>query len=192
MSKLTIPDWLSISRIVMVPVVLLLAYFDLRMWCASLLLTGFITDALDGYLARKWNITTARGSRLDSTGDALLFVAGVAAVFWFEWSFVKEHWLELAIALGLYFVQLGLAYWRYGKPSSFHTYSAKTAAVLQAVFLVCTLYFGPRDWLFYVALAISILETVEEIILIFIYDEWVNNIKGLYWVMRDDLEAKRN
>jgi hypothetical protein len=39
-------------------------------------------------------------------------------------------------------------------------------------------------WLFWVALSISILETVREIVLTFYLKEWTANVKGLFWILR--------
>ena len=32
---------------------------------------------------------------------------------------------------------------------------------------------------------IGLLETVEEITLIFMYDEWVSDVKGIFWAIKD-------
>jgi CDP-diacylglycerol--glycerol-3-phosphate 3-phosphatidyltransferase len=32
---------------------------------------------------------------------------------------------------------------------------------------------------------LGFLETIEEIIMIFMYDEWVSDIKGIYWALKD-------
>lgn len=187
--KLRIQDFLSVSRVLAAMVLVVLAIWDVRSVFAWLLLAGLLTDALDGYIARKRNDTTRHGAHLDSIGDASIFLAAIAGVIIFETTFFAEHLYILLLAFGFYFLQLGLAFWRYGKPSSFHTYSAKTAAVIQGIFLVSTSFFGPWEWLFYIAIAISILETIEEIVLIFMFREPVTNVKGLYWVLRDGRES---
>jgi CDP-diacylglycerol--glycerol-3-phosphate 3-phosphatidyltransferase len=33
---------------------------------------------------------------------------------------------------------------------------------------------------------LGLLETVEEIALIFMYDKWVKDVKGIYWALKDD------
>lgn len=188
-NKLQLPDYLSIFRVLAAGVLLFLAFNDLRTAFSWLLVIGLITDALDGYIARKRNNTTEHGAHLDSAGDATIFLGAIIGVALFETSFFEQHLSLIVIAMGLYFLQLGLAFWRYGQSSSFHTYSAKTAAVVQGIFLVCTSFFGPWEWLFYVAVIISVLETVEEIILIFLFRESVTNVKGLYWVLREGKET---
>ena len=36
-------------------------------------------------------------------------------------------------------------------------------------------------------------ETIEEVLLIFMYDNWVSDVKGIYWVLRDRKRlAKKN
>ncbi len=183
--KFSIPDWLAISRIIAAPILLLLLITNERLIFSSLLLFCFLTDALDGYLARKMNITTERGAQLDSLGDAMAFTLGVAGICWFEFDFVREQLFWILLAFGIYLGQLLLAWWRYGMPSSFHTYLAKLAAILQGTFICWLLFIDVQYWLFYLAITVSILETQEEIILIFIFPKWKANVKGLIWVLRE-------
>jgi CDP-diacylglycerol--glycerol-3-phosphate 3-phosphatidyltransferase len=40
-------------------------------------------------------------------------------------------------------------------------------------------------------IGIGILETIEEIALIFMYDNWASDIKGIYWALRDNRRIKK-
>lgn len=181
--KLSIPDWLSVYRILSVPFLIVVIFLDERIIFGILLLISFLTDAVDGYLARKMNIVTQRGAQLDSIGDAVTFCVGLGGILKFELNFVLEYIVIIVIAFGLYLFQLFLAYWRYGMPSSFHTYLAKLSAIFQATFMVYLFFFGVEMWLFYLATFLSIIETIEEIILIALFDKWKSNVKGLFWVI---------
>lgn len=181
--KLSIPDWLSVYRILAAPVLIVFIFLDERFIFALLLLISFLSDAVDGYLARKMNIVTQRGAQLDSIGDAITFCVGLGGILKFEYSFVLEYIVVIGLAFGLYLFQLFMAYWRYGMPSSFHTYLAKLSAILQAGFMLYLLFFGVQLWVFYIATFFSIIETIEEIILIIIFPTWKANVKGLYWVI---------
>ncbi len=179
-----IADWISAYRIIVAPIVFLLIFFSSKLVFATFLAISFFSDAIDGFIARRLKIVSSRGAFLDSVGDVMTVIVALIGLFWFEFNFVKAQAILLLIAIGLYFFQLGIAYWRYGKPSSFHTYSVKVAAVLQAFFLMGLFFFSYIPWLFYITILLSIAEAVEEIILIFVLPKWESDVKGLYWVLR--------
>jgi phosphatidylglycerophosphate synthase len=180
-----IADWFSFYRILAVPLLILFIIVEERLIFTWLLLISYLTDAIDGYLARKLKITSARGSQLDSFGDQLTLVMGIIGLSYFETEFIKSNISTIIIVLMPYFIQMVIAYYKYGKATAFHTYLAKTSAVLQSFFVIWALFFEPNYLLFYVMIIFGLLETIEEIILIFMYDKWVSDIKGLYWALRD-------
>ena len=78
MSKLfLIPNILSISRIVLTPVIVCTFLFPLsgiNFLSPSLFLLASISDFFDGYIARKYNSETKLGALLDLIGDKTLVV----------------------------------------------------------------------------------------------------------------------
>jgi len=72
----TLPDFLTYIRCVAIPVFVLLFYsktFPKKEIYLSLLFAGAsFTDFLDGYLARRWDITSAFGAFLDPVADKLM------------------------------------------------------------------------------------------------------------------------
>lgn len=182
-SKFGMPNWLSLYRLLAAPVLLAFVFLDQRMIFSVLLAISLFTDMLDGFLARHVYTPTDRGARLDSAGDAMTFAVGLIGILKFETEFIISNLFPIALALGLYAAQLMIAFLKYGKPSSFHTYLAKAAALFQGVFMLWLLFFGVEMWLFYVTLILGIVETIEEIILIFLIPEWKTNVKGLPWML---------
>ena len=78
MSQTTIPNFLTIIRIALIPVVVVLFYFDrpLSNWIvASIFIVACITDYLDGYFARVLKQTSKLGIFLDPIADKLLVAA---------------------------------------------------------------------------------------------------------------------
>ncbi|MDH5413828.1 MAG: hypothetical protein OEW87_06805, partial [Flavobacteriaceae bacterium] len=53
------------------------------------------------------------------------------------------------------------------------------------IFIIWALFLGPNYLLFYFMIILGFLETIEEIIMIFMYEEWVSDIKGIYWALKD-------
>lgn len=190
--KYNIADWFSFYRIVAVPLLLALIWLGEREWFTWFLLISYSTDAIDGYLARKLKITSARGSQLDSIGDQLTFIMGLIGLWAFENAFIRQNILLIAIAFLPYILQLLIAIVKYGKATAFHTYLAKSSAILQATFILWTLFFGPVYGLFYAMIVIGILETIEEITLIYMYERWVEDVKGIYWALRDERRVNKN
>ena len=172
-------------RIIAAPILLVLIFtkqFDIFKWLLAL---SFFTDLIDGYLARKYKVVSILGSRLDSIGDDLTVFAAVIGLFVFESEFVRKEFLILIILLLLFVVQTTFALVRYKKISSFHTYLAKSAAILQGLFFILIFLLPePLYFLFYVAAVVTGIELLEEIILVALLPRWEANVKGLFWVLK--------
>lgn len=184
-----IADWFSFYRIIAAPFLLILIWLDYRLLFTWFLLISYSTDMIDGYLARKFKISSIRGSQLDSVGDQLTFAVGLIGVWAFERDFVIENSFWILLGLSLYIFQMVIAFLKYGKTTSFHTYLAKLSAIAQGIFILSLLFFGddsdPLYWLFYFMVFLGIIETIEEIALIFLFDNWVAGVKGIYWAIND-------
>lgn len=76
---LTIPNVISIIRLLLVPVFIWLVVIDEIGWAGILL--GFIgaTDWIDGYLARRLNQVSEIGKFLDPLADRLAVIVAVIA-----------------------------------------------------------------------------------------------------------------
>jgi CDP-diacylglycerol--glycerol-3-phosphate 3-phosphatidyltransferase len=74
---MNIANLVTCSRVLMIPVVILLYYSNLehgRLLAAGLFALASLTDWLDGYLARKLNLASDFGAFLDPVADKLLVV----------------------------------------------------------------------------------------------------------------------
>ena len=78
--KWNIPNALSLLRIALVPVFLLLYLARLDRWAFAVLVLSGLTDALDGFIARRFNQITDCGKLLDPISDKLTQVAVVIAL----------------------------------------------------------------------------------------------------------------
>ena len=182
--KKNLPNLISGYRLVMAPVLLVFAFLGYRDLFAWGLLVSLLSDALDGFLARRFGLTSKKGSKLDSNADTLTFVAGIVGIFVFEMGFVREQLLFILLIFGLFIVELLLSYWKYGGVSSFHTYLGKSAACLLSIFVVSLFFFGFIGWFFYLATVVAVLGYLENIILVLRFPKWKSNVRGLYWVLK--------
>jgi len=178
---------ITLYRVIAAPFLLVLLFtkhYEIFKW---LLGVSFFTDMIDGYLARKFKVTSILGTKLDSIGDDLTVLVGLIALFVLKLEFIKQHVIIFIILLVLFFVQTTYAFIRYGKMTNFHTYLAKTAALLQGVFLILVFFTEePSLILFYAATIITTLELTEEIILVNLLPQWKTNVKGIFWVLKNN------
>lgn len=170
-------------RIVASPVLLLLVFQGQENAFKWLLTAAFFTDLIDGWIARRLHQVTRLGSILDSIGDSLTISTGSLGLILLRFELFESHKWVILMVVGLHLFQFALSIWRYGKPSSFHTWSAKVAAFGIGMFLLVTFHFGFYPWLFYTAVVLLVIDGIEETILVFLLKEWKTDIKGLYFVL---------
>jgi len=78
-----LPNQLTILRVILIPAFLIFLYFDRPMTnvIAAIIFTiASITDFIDGYLARKYNIVTDLGKILDPVADKILVASSLIAL----------------------------------------------------------------------------------------------------------------
>ena len=77
---MNLPNILTLARIAAVPVVLVLMLFESKtncFWATVVFSLAAVTDWLDGYLARKWEVVTVLGKFLDPLADKLIVMAAL-------------------------------------------------------------------------------------------------------------------
>lgn len=147
---------------------------------------SFFTDAIDGFLARKFKVVSILGAKMDSMADDLTVLVGMTGLYIFKTEFFKQHDIYFLILLGLFLLQVSVAFIRYRKPTSFHTWLAKLAAVLQGSFLILAFFLPqPTMLLFYAAVIVTAIDLIEEIIIVLMLPKWQADVKGIYWVMNE-------
>jgi hypothetical protein len=57
--------------------------------------------------------------------------------------------------------------------------------MFQGSFLILAFFLpDPPEVLFYAAVAVTAIDLIEEIILVFMLPKWQVDVKGIYWVLR--------
>lgn len=74
---MNLPNWLTILRIIMIPVCLALWALGQPVFAAAIFALAAITDFLDGYIARKQNIVTTFGKFADPVADKILVLTAM-------------------------------------------------------------------------------------------------------------------
>ena len=93
----TIPNILSISRLILIPAMIIPAYYindepNARLVFLIMFIIIGVTDKLDGTLARYLNQTTALGAKLDTIADMVFYTLIALWLYRFESGVVGEWW----------------------------------------------------------------------------------------------------
>jgi phosphatidylglycerophosphate synthase len=163
--RLSPADYLSLLRLVLVPVLWGLAILEMTRALGIVLAVAGLTDVLDGPVARRTGITSKYGAQLDSVADILL----MASIFWWFVLLVPEFFVDNAIPLIVWAV-LGIAALvvtlvRFGRLGNLHLYSAKVAGVLGHLFAVSLFVLGSYAPAFFmVAVTAAIVASAETLL----------------------------
>jgi len=97
-----LPNVLTLARVFMIPLLIATFYSSIAnraLVCASIFAVASITDFLDGYLARKWKITSAFGAFLDPVADKLMVCVAVVLLSMAHQGHMVDVALPTAITL---------------------------------------------------------------------------------------------
>jgi phosphatidylglycerophosphate synthase len=184
-NRFYIINGITLYRLIAAPFLLYLIFTSQEHLFKWLLAISFFTDAIDGYLARKYRVVSVMGAKLDSIGDDLTVIVGVIGLFVLKPEFIKDEFGWLVSILIIFLGQVISALIHYGAVTSYHTYLAKLAALCQGIFLILSFFLAePSRTLFYIAVIITALDLIEELVLTFLLPAWKANVKGIYWVLK--------
>ena len=178
----TLPNLFSEFRIVAAPFMLLFAWYGLSNWFLALFAVALLSDAIDGYLARKLHQTSELGAHLDTIGDLTTLLILPLGVWWL-WPdiFVRETQYIL-LALSAYLLPLLVGFLKFKHLPSYHTWASKTMVVLMSI-AVFTLLLLDYPLLFRVFALVQILVGIEEIAITFSLCRLRSNVPS-YWHAR--------
>ena len=90
---LTIPNFLSLFRLALIPAIVLFYLRDHRYTSVAIILLSALTDIVDGYVARRFNMISDFGKFLDPVADKLTQIAMLSCLI------LRYPWAILLVAL---------------------------------------------------------------------------------------------
>ncbi|MEY4939624.1 MAG: hypothetical protein RIQ93_1359 [Verrucomicrobiota bacterium] len=165
------------------PAVLAIALAGSRGWFIALLAAALLTDALDGFLARRWNAHTALGRKLDSVADYLTMITGIAGISLLWPDIMRRELPWVVVGLASFFAVVVYGFVRLGRAPFYHTWASKIAAVATAFSLI-PLLAGWSATPFHVMMALQVLVGVEEMAIAFVLPAHTGEIPGIWHALR--------
>lgn len=187
----TVSNYLTFYRFVSAPVIIWFIITGQQKLFVLFIIINLVTDALDGFFARRLNQHTDFGARMDSLADKVTYVLAFAGLFVFKMDVLQPYLGSLLTFISLGVVCMLHSLIRFGKISSLHTYATKIGGYMQGIFFFTLFAFGFVPILYYIMISWAILSVLEMIIIQTMITDMKPNLKGLYWVVRDRRNNRR-
>jgi len=181
---LNIPNILSLYRLLSFPFVIILALMHYEQLFVILLCINLITDILDGFIARRFNMQTAIGAKLDSLADFGMYIQAFLGVYLFKSTEFAPHIFSFSIFIGLFIACMVFSLVKFKQFPSLHLYSWKIGGYIQGIFFFVLFVFNFYTYFYYFMVFWGILSFIEHLIVQIILDKMQSNSKGLYWVLK--------
>jgi cardiolipin synthase (CMP-forming) len=181
----TIPNLITLYRLLMVPVILYFAISGRENLFAIFLVINLISDILDGYIARKFKMETLIGAKLDSFADNFNYVLALTGFFIFKMDDLRPHIVSLIIFISMLLLTVIVPLIKFRKFPSYHIYMTKIGGYIQGAFFVCLFTIGFITPFYYFMIVWGILGAIECIAIDIVIPEMRSNVKGLYWVLKE-------
>ena len=146
-----LPNLITLLRLALVPLMAWLLVRESYAWALALFLIAALSDAVDGWIARRFGLTSTLGAALDPIADKLaMFVATVILA----WQGLLPLWLAIAIVARDVIIVAGAIAYRImiGPVDVAPTLLSKLNTVLEfgvllLVMATAAAWFSPGAWL---------------------------------------------
>ena len=167
--NLTIPNFLSLSRIVFLPLLYYFVFKEMRLAFLIGYITLGLTDFFDGIIARRFNQESPIGSMMDSLGDIPFYLSTAYFIYKLHPHILRSPNMLLLI-LGISIVALSfiISLVKFKKPIMMHTIIMRLPSFL-VFFLIIFAHFFDATYFLSVILIIYSIGFIEEIIIFFKY-----------------------
>jgi CDP-diacylglycerol--glycerol-3-phosphate 3-phosphatidyltransferase len=180
----TVPNLLSALRIALVPVLLLLAAFGQRDAFVWVLAAAFLSDAIDGPIARLTGQVSRFGASLDSWADVSIYatIALSMAMLWPE--LLRRESIAIAAVIASIALPALVGLLRFGHFTSYHTLLVRFAVVVTALGLFPMLL-GISAVPFRIAAVVAVIAGLEEVLISLLSVRERSDVQGIWVVLRE-------
>ncbi len=180
-SYVMLPLALTTIRVILAPLILVWAWNGRAglpyVFC---LITAFVTDYFDGVVARKLGVATAPVRRYDGAADIIFYGAAFLAVWLVYPEVVRQHWLGLALVIGLEVVRVVTDLVKFHREASYHMWSAKVWNITLFAALTGLMGFGISGWLFKLPIVVGILTNLEALAASLLLPIWTHDVPTMF------------
>jgi CDP-diacylglycerol--glycerol-3-phosphate 3-phosphatidyltransferase len=181
MNLTLIPSGLVLFRFLISPFLLLDALDGkTSIWFIVGFVAAFLSDIFDGIIARRLGVSNAQLRQADSWADVCLF----SCIFVSAWIVYQDILVTYSLPL-LMIIFAQLLWWvvnlvKYGKPASYHTYSAKFWGITLFIAIIALFGFDYAEVTLWLTCIAGTIHSVEEIAMTLILPVWTHDVLSIF------------
>lgn len=170
--KLTQADMITLTRLGFAPVVIGLFLLGYNFIAAGFYYLGALTDALDGYVARRYKQVTSYGGYLDALVDRLFLIP---IIFTLAMTGILKLWV-VSVMILLILMELGMGFFIHKKLKKSYLYFVHRNSIRAFAFLIYIVFglymigFIYADYVFIAAIILGIISFFD-------YSVYIKNLK---------------
>ena len=194
---MNIPQGLILFRLLLAPIILGLAYFmgeSSKPIILVLMYLGLISDILDGIVARKQNLSSAKLRRMDSQTD-MIFWLSIGFATWILYpNLINDNsiaiWAILAMEISVYLISI----LKFKRETCTHAFLSKLWGITLLIAFTSLIGFNHAGIPFHVAIIMGLISHIDRILITLILSEWTHDIPSAYhaYMIRKGIDFKRN
>lgn len=182
-----LPFLLIYARLAMGPILIGLSLLHINhypFFAISLLTLGLLTDIFDGIIARKWNCSSPKLRRLDSTVDQVFFISVAIATYLQCPSFFHANGGILITLFAFEGLTYTVCYLKFRKEIATHSLGAKIWTLILFATLIEIIATCQSGMLFELCCWIGIATRIEIIAIILTLKTWTTDVPSIYHAIR--------
>jgi len=194
---MNIPTALILFRFLLAPVILGLAIFiggDSKPLILLLMYLGLISDILDGIIARRKNISSAKLRRMDSQTD-MIFWLSIGFATWILYpGLIADNsiaiWAILAMEVSVYAISI----LKFRRETCTHAFLSKLWGITLLIAFTSLIGFNHAGVPFAIAIVMGLVSHIDRILITLILPAWSHDIPSAYhaYLIRKGVDFKRN
>lgn len=185
-----LPKFLVAFRLISGPLLLLDVWDgNTSFWFITIFILAFLSDIFDGVVARRLGVSNAALRQADSWADVCFYICVFASAWIVYPEIIKAFSIPLLtviFAQGLWWI-VNLV--KYGKPASYHTYSAKLWGITLFIATVALFGFNYAGVALWLTILVGLVHTIEEILMTLLLPVWQHDVLSIVhaWKLREQL-----
>ena len=180
-----IPSGLITLRFLIVPYLLWDALDgETSVWFLVVFIFAFLSDIFDGIIARRLGVSTPQLRQANSWADVCLYLCIAASTYLVHPQTLIIYRLPLLIVIIVQIIWWIVNLIKYGKPASYHTYSAKLWEITLFIATIALFGFNYAQITLWLTCIIGTLHTMEEIAMTLILLEWENDVLSIFHALK--------